>query len=60
MSLSRVDTGNSALSHQSNPSPGELNLATSTGQTDKLAVAVKPTAEADAELATLLLSLIHI
>ena len=56
MSLSRVDTGNSALSHQSNPSPGELNLATSTGQTDKLAVAVKPTAEADAELATLLSS----
>lgn len=54
MSLSRVDTGNSALSHQSNPSPGELNLATSTGQTDKLAIAVKPTA--DAELATLLSS----
>lgn len=54
MNLSRVDSGNSPRLHSSNPPPGELNLATSTSQSDKPVVVVKTTAEADTELATML------
>lgn len=54
MNLSRVDSGNSPRLHSSNPPPGELNLATSTAQSDKPVVVVKTTAEADTELATIL------
>ncbi|WLH87469.1 hypothetical protein [Pseudomonas sp. FP2338] len=54
MSLSRIESASSALSHRSSPPPGELNLAASTPQSDKPVVVVKTTAEADTELATLL------
>lgn len=54
MSLSSIDSGNSRRTRQSNPPPGELNLATATAQSDKPVVGVKTTAEADTELATML------
>ena len=52
MSLSRIDSSNSALPRLSNSTPGELNLATSISQSDSPAGDVKT--DADAELATLL------
>lgn len=52
MSLSRIESGSSALSHRSNPPPGELNLATSIARSDQPAEDVKT--DADAELAALL------
>lgn len=52
MSLSRIESGSSALSHRSNPPPGELNLGTSIARSDQPADDVKT--DADAELAALL------
>lgn len=54
MSLSRIESSNRAFSLQSNPPPGELNLATSTARSNQPADDVKTTPVADAELATLL------
>ncbi|WP_157243921.1 hypothetical protein [Pseudomonas paralactis] len=54
MSLSSADLRNSPRLYSSNPPPAELNLATSTPESGKPVVAVKTTAEADTELATML------